>query len=196
MTDPLRPEQLSDLVPGQALYSRDRNQEWVVESISRNEHTRLAHLRKKDDPGWGPYTVNELMAKDFALRRPSPEEIASLRAARKEAAKWHGEYRKLWAPCDHGEGPEFAEAKELVRGRSVDAIIMKWWLAYTNIDVRLLTDMWCGLFVEVNGRKLYIEGDTPLLCFAMADRILFEHPPDERTDDPFWAERPPETSPD
>lgn len=192
MTDRLKPEQLSEQVPGQPLFSRDRDQEWVVESISRNENTRLAHLRKKNDPAWGMYTVNELMAKDFALQPPSLEEIAELQAARKEAAKWHGEYRKLWAPCDHGDGPEFQEAKELIAGKSVDAIIMKLWQAYMNIDVRLLTDMWCGLFVEVRDKKLYIEGDTPLLCFAMADRIFTEHPPEGQTEDPFWNERPPQ----
>lgn len=135
------------------------------------------------------------MAKDFALVRPTREEIAELRAARKEASKWHGEYRKLWAPCDHGDGPEFDEAKELVRGKSVDGIIMKWWSAYMNIDVRLLTDMWCGLFVEVCDRKLYIEGDTPLLCFATADRVLTDHPPDRKTDDPFWDEPQPPSAP-
>ncbi len=73
---------------------------------------------------------------------------------------------------------------------------MKWWLADMNIDVRLLTDMWCGLFVDVRGRKLYIEGDTPLLCFAMADRTLTEHPPEQQTEDPFWTERPPQARPD
>ncbi len=181
MTDQLKPEQLSELVPGQVLFSRDRDQEWVVESISRNGHTRLALIRKKNDPEWGTCTVNERMAKDFALRRPSREEIAELQAAQKDAAKWHGEYRQLWAPCDHGDGPEFQMAKDLMRGKSVDAIIKKWWLAYMNIEVRLRTDMWCGLYVDVRGRKLYIEGDTPLLCYAMADRILTEHPPEEQT---------------
>jgi hypothetical protein len=183
MSTPLLPEQLSDLHPKQSIFELINGQEWVVESTDRNEHTRLARLRKKDDPEWGTHTVNERSANEFSLICPTDQEIETLQQATEEAAKWEGKYRKFWAPCDHGDTEKEAEA--LVAGKTIEGIIDAWQTKYMGIEARLLTDMWCGLYVDIWGASIYIEGDTPLVCFAMADKVLSENPPSKDMTNPF-----------
>ncbi len=189
MSNPLKPNEISDLLPNQSIYELINGQEWIVESTSRNEFTRLAILRKKDDPDWGTYTLNEIEASDFSLSFPTSEEIKNLQEAKDEESKWHGKYRKFLAPCNHGDTEN--EAINLIAGRTIDDIIDIWLSKYINIDTRLLTDMWCGLYLDVWGTSIYIEGDTPLLCFAMADKILTENPPSEDGYNAFWVAPPP-----
>lgn len=183
---PLHPHQLSDLLPQQSIYELISGQEWVVESIDRNENTRLAILRKKDDLSWGTYTLNERSAPGFSLTRPTAEEIETLQEAKSEADKWNGKYRKFWAPCDH-DGTE-TEAAALIAGRTIESILDGWHTKYMNIEARLQTDMWCGLYLDIWGTSIYIEGDTPLLCFAMADKVLKENPLSEDGNNPFLTE--------
>lgn len=130
----------------------------------------------KDNPNSSTHTLNERGASEFSLTCPTKKEVRAFNDAREEEERWQGDYRKFWAPCNYGETQE--DTEKLTSGRSIDTIVESWMSKY-QVEVKLITDMWCGLYVDIQGTKIYTEGDTPLLCFAMADKILSENIPRE-----------------
>lgn len=183
MSKPLIPEELSNLTPEQTIYELITGEEFTVDHIDRNEHTRLAILRNKNNSNLGRYTVNEASAHQFSIEAPTVEEVENNQREKEEKDKWEGKYRKFYIFCEMKDIER--KERELAGERKIDEIITSWQDKYINVDTRLLTDMWCGLYVDIWGTSIYIEGETPLLCFAMADKVLKENPPRKDGTSPF-----------
>jgi hypothetical protein len=149
MTEQLRKEQLSDLIPNQSLYGRD-GKEWVVESVNQNKYTHFAVLRKKDNKDWGTYTLNQSMASQFSLTPPTEDEITLYKAEKqkKETTK-PGDSNYFACHCS-AEGKEqcallLKEVKELLKANSsnlLSNIIYSLQFSYNARITSIHADMW------------------------------------------------------
>jgi len=147
----LIPENISNLLPNQSVYELINGKEWIVESTDRNKFTCLAVLRKKDNPNWGTYTLNEGSAPQFSLTPPTTEEIK----VAQEAQEKMNEPKKLGGPnyfaCSCGlEGKKecewiLEEVKKLLGATDKDLLTKVVYSLQSDYDANITSipsDMW------------------------------------------------------
>jgi len=164
MTSPLQREQLSDLTQGQSVYALLDGQEWIVQSTDRNKFTRLAVLKKKDDPEWGTYTLNEASASKFSLIPPTLEEVVANQKAYEEKMNIKPGDRNYFACSCSPEGKNectslLKTVKELLGANDSDLlskVVYSLQIDYQAEITSIGCDQWCGIWSKTHD----IDGKT------------------------------------